>query len=50
MEEVRNVSKTVLRRHEWKKPFENPRRKWNFNIEMDRKQDMKVCIGFIWLR
>jgi hypothetical protein len=37
MEEMRNASKIVVRKHEWKIPFEKPRRKWNYNIEVDLK-------------
>jgi hypothetical protein len=36
--EVRNAYKIVVRKYEWKRPFERPRHKWNYDNEVNVKE------------
>jgi hypothetical protein len=48
---MRNGFKILIGKPEGKRPFEKPRRIWEYNIELDLRDYVgRVCIGFIWLR
>jgi hypothetical protein len=36
--EKRNAYKILVGRHEWRKPFEKPRRRWQINIRTDLRK------------
>ena len=51
MGERRDVYGILVGKHEGKKPFERPRRRWEDNIKMDLKRvGRRTWAGLIWLR
>jgi hypothetical protein len=50
-EEMRNAYKTLVGKHEGKRPLGRPRRRWEDFFKMDlREIGFGIWIGFIWLR
>jgi len=47
MEEMRNVYKILVGKHEWKRQLRRPRHRHEVNIRMDLRE--MVWTGFIWL-
>jgi hypothetical protein len=51
MGEMRNEYKSLVGKHERKRPLGRPRSRWEDNIKMDiRVIVFRVWIGFTWLR
>jgi len=48
MGKLRNVHNILVGKPERKRPLQRPKRRWEDNIRMDRKE--RVWTGLIWLR
>jgi hypothetical protein len=50
MEETRNAYKILVGKSDGKRQVGRPKCRWEDNIKIDLKYDMRMRNGFIWLR